>query len=160
MNTPDTNWTPEQAAALQTLRMRWALTLMVIVPLPFIALLLTGSDWLEQMPDSAAQNAMWAAVFVGGGSLLGGLFARNQAYKAAWQGEVIAPDGYIKGNTLFFGAIAIGAAGLFVISVLAGYPSPTFAAAPIFVGLLIFNFPNGRPMEPTPPRLGNDGDAL
>ena len=37
--------------------------------------------------------------------------------------------------------------------------APTFAAAPIIIGLLIFNFPNGRPMKPAPPRL-LDGDGL
>lgn len=102
---------------------------------------------------------MGLAVAIGLAALLAGHFARNQAYKADWKGNVIGPAGYIKGNTLFFAALTIGAIALFGLSTTGGWPAPTFAAAPIVIGLLIFNFPNGRPMQPAPPRL-LDGESL
>ena len=156
---PELPFTPEQTAALRQTRLRWAIALIVTVPLPFIALPITGSGWVEQQPGSDASQSMMYAVLIGIASLLAGHVARNQAYKADWKGEVIGPAGYLKGNTLFFAALTVGALALFALSVLGGWPAPTFTAAPIVIGLLVFNFPNGRPMQPTPPRLG-DGDSL
>lgn len=152
---PDFN--PAQADALRRMRWSWAITLVLTVPLPFIVMLLTGSDWLEQKPDAQARQSLGFAVAVGVGALFIGLFARNQAYKAHWRADIVEPAGYVNGNTYFFLAVLIGAVGVFLISVLAGYPAPTFAAAPIFVGLLAMNFPNGKPMLPAPPRIGEDG---
>ena len=151
---------PEQTTALKQLRLRWLVALLTNAPLPFIALPVTGSDWLEQRPDGAATQAMMFALVVGVASLFIGLFVRNQAYKAHWRGEVVEPAGYLKGNTLFFLAVNTGAAAMFLISVVTGYPAPTFAAAPVFIALLVLNFPNGKPMKPAPPRIGTDGESL
>ena len=150
---------PSQEKALKQIRLRWALALLVNLPLPFIALPIVGGDWVDQQPGGAATNAMMIAVVIGFGAVVLGLFARNQAYKADWKGPVIGPDGYVRGNTYFFAALTGGAVGLFLLSVTGGWPAPTFAAAPIVIGLLIFNFPNGRPMQPAPPR-SLDGDGL
>lgn len=155
---PDSPFSPEQAIALRRLRLRWLVALMTNLPLPFIVLPITGSAWLEQQPGGAASQAMLLAVVLGVGSVLLGLFTRNQVYKANWRGEVISPDGYVKANTLLFAAINCGAYALFVLSVVKSYPAPTFAAAPVYAGLLAFNFPNGRPMQPAPPRIDLDGD--
>jgi vacuolar-type H+-ATPase subunit I/STV1 len=150
---------PKQSEALKQTRQRWAIALLVNLPLPFIALPLVGSDWLEQEPNSVAGRAMMLAVVIGVAALIVGHMARNQAYKSDWKGNVIGPDGYRLGNTYFFAALSAGALGLFVLSITGGWPAPTFTAAPIVIGLLIFNFPNGRPMQPAPPRL-LDGDGL
>ncbi len=133
--------------------------LLVNLPLPFVALPIVGSDWIDQQPGGQAGQSMMLAIVVGLVALVAGHTARNQAYKAHWHGEVIAPAGYVKGNTLFFIALTAGALALFALSVTGGWPAPTFAAAPIIIGLLIFNFPNGRPMQPAPPRL-LDGEEL
>lgn len=151
---------PDQAAALKRLRLRWLAALLTNAPLPFIALPVTGSDWLEQQPGEQATQTMIVAILIGAAMIFGGLFARNQAYKAAWRNDVVEPPGYLKGNTLLFAAINGAAAVLFAISLITGYPAPTFAAAPIFVGLLAMNFPNGRPMKPAAPRIGRDGEGL
>ncbi|MFK7789000.1 MAG: hypothetical protein AB8C95_05815 [Phycisphaeraceae bacterium] len=148
---------PTQASELKHLRIRWAIALLINLPLPFIALPMVGSDWVEQQPGGAATNAMLMAIAIGAAALLLGHFARNQAYKADWKGEVIGPAGYVKGNTYFFAALTAGALALFGLSVTGGWPAPTFAAAPVIIGLLIFNFPNGRPMQPAPPRLDGEG---
>jgi hypothetical protein len=146
-----------QAAALRQLRLRWGVALLINLPLPFVALPIVGSAWIDQEPGGAAGQSMLLAVVVGAACLVAGHIARNQAYKAHWQGDVITPDGYVKGNTAFFVALTAGAFALFGLSVTGGWPAPTFAAAPVVIGLLIFNFPNGRPMQPAPLRP-LDGD--
>ena len=158
MNT-EPSFNPDQAAALRQLRLRWGIALLVNLPLPFVTLPIVGSAWINQQPGSAAGQSMAAAVGIGIVALIVGTFARNQAYKADWKGDVIGPAGYVRGNTLFFAALTGGAIGLFVLSITGAWPAPIIAAAPIIVGLLIFNFPNGRPMKPAPPRL-LDGDGL
>lgn len=154
----ETSFNSTQAAALTQTRLRWAIALVINLPLPFVALPIVGSDWVEQQPGGAATNAMLLAIFIGLVSLGLGHVARNQAYKADWKGEVIGPAGYTKGNTYFFAALTAGALALFGLSVTGGWPAPTFAAAPVVIGLLIFNFPNGRPMQPAPFSL--DGEDL
>lgn len=149
----------EQKTAMQQLRLRWAIALVINLPLPFIAMPIVGSEWLSKEPSGAAGQSMLMAVVLGAAAFLVGHFSRNQAYKADWKGELIGPEGYVKGNTFFFAALTGGAIGLFLLSISGGWPAPTFAAAPIVIGLLIFNYPNGRPMQPAPPRL-LDGDGL
>lgn len=146
-------------AALKQLRRRWLVALAIALPLPFIALPITGAQWIEQAPGSGAGQTMTFATLCGLFAVGGGLFARNQAYKAGWKGDVVSPDAYVKGNTLLFIALLAGAVGLFVISIGTGYPAPTFAAAPVFVALLAMNFPNGKPMRPAPPRIGIDREG-
>ncbi|MEM6259268.1 MAG: hypothetical protein AAGI37_13370, partial [Planctomycetota bacterium] len=159
VNTNQPSFNADQAAALKRLRLRWGVALLINLPLPFITLPIVGSDWINQEPGGAAAQSMMFAILTGIAALILGHVMRNQAYKAHWQGDVISPPGYVQGNTRFFAALTGGALGLFGLSVSGGWPAPTFAAAPILIGLLIFNFPNGRPMRPAPPRL-LDGDSL
>jgi len=149
----------EQKRTLKKVRLRWLIALLTNAPLPFITLPLTGSAWLEQAPPQEAKQAMLVAALLGAAAIIGGLYSRNQAYKAYWRGDVVEPAGYLRGNTLFFVAVNAGAAAMFVISLINAYPAPTFFAAPIFVGLLVFNFPGGKPMLPAPPRIGIDRDG-
>ncbi|MGB0768773.1 MAG: hypothetical protein ACPGYV_13815 [Phycisphaeraceae bacterium] len=146
----------DQAAALKQLRLRWVVALLINLPLPFIALPIVGDEWINQDPGGAAAQAMMFTIFIGIAALITGHMKRNQAYKAHWKGDAITPRGYVQGNTHFFAALTFGAIALFVLSITGGWPAPTFAAAPVIIGLLIFNFPNGKPMLPAPPRL--DGD--
>lgn len=159
MITDEPPFNPDQTASLKQARLRWALAMLINLPLPFIALPITGSDWIDQQPGGAAGQSMGLAVVIGIAALIAGHVARIQAYKADWKADVIGPAGYLKGNTLFFAALTIGALTLFGLSTTGGWPAPTFAAAPIVIGLLAFNFPNGRPMQPAPPKL-LDGDSL
>ena len=143
---------------MKQLRLRWLVALAINLPLPFIALPITGSDWIQQQPGGPAAQAMMTAIVVGGAALIAGLFARSQCYKAHWRGDVVEPAGYLQGNTRFFFAACVAGLALLAISLIARYPAPTFAAAPVLIGLLVFSFPNGRPMRPAPPRIGIDGD--
>lgn len=139
--------------------MRWALAMVICLPLPFIALPIVGSDWVNQQPGSNANQTMMIAIAIGAIALVLGHVSRNQAYKAHWKADVITPTGYLIGNTRFFASVTLGSITLFTLSVLGGWPAPIFAAAPLIIGLLIFNFPNAKPMLPAPPRL-LDGERL
>jgi len=152
-------FTAEQIAALKRVKVYWVTTLLVVLPLPFIALPLTGSAFLEEQPEDGATRITMIALAIGIGALLIGMHLRNQAYKAHWRGDVVEPEGYTAGNRQMFSFIVIAAAGLFALSVLSGYPAPTFASAPILAGLLLINLPNGKPMRPHPPRLSDDAGA-
>lgn len=149
----------DQAKALKQIRLRWGIALLLNLPLPFMALPIVGAAWLEQTPDGIAGKSMGYGVVTLLLAIGCGIVARNQSYKAGWKGDVVTPAAYLKGNTLFFLSLSAGAFGLFLISITGGWPAPTFTAAPIILGLLIFNFPNGQPMKPAPPRM-LDGDTL
>lgn len=153
----DPSFNPDQTAALKQLRLRWMVALLTNAPLPFITLPITGSEWIEQSPGDDATNALLIAALIGFAAVVGGVYSRNQAYKAFWRGSLVEPAGYLKGNTLFFVAVNSAAYALFLISITTGYPAATFAAAPILIALLAMNFPNGKPMRPAPPRIGEDG---
>lgn len=158
MNLDPSNWTVEQSTVLKRLRLRWGLTLIVNAPLPFVALPITGSNWVGQQPGQAAANAMMFSIVFGVAALAIGMFTRNQIYKANWKGEVVSPAGYLKANVIFFIAVTVGAFAIFLLGVLNRYPAPTFAAAPIVIGLLVFNFPTGKPMRPALPRIDVERD--
>lgn len=151
---------PEQQSALKQTRLRWVIALLVNLPLPFIVQPLIAGDWLDKAPSEDNSQVMLYAAVLGVAAVLVGMFTRNQFYKAHWQGEVIRPAGYLKGNTAFLFAVTLGSLGILAMSAFAQYPAPTVAAAPVVFALLVFNFPNGRPMLPAPPRIDLDGDKL
>ncbi|MEM9415611.1 MAG: hypothetical protein AAGA29_09070 [Planctomycetota bacterium] len=143
-----------QDAALQRARSYWWAALMVVIPLPFVILPVTGADWLNVAPGDAFPGGARFTImsFIAAGSLaMLGMFARNQAYKSNWQGDVVTPGGYARGNLYFFAAIVLGAVGIALAGVKVGYPAPSFAAAPVYFGLLLLSKPNGKPMQPHPP---------
>lgn len=149
---------PAQHHALTRARLLWGLTLLVVVPLPFIAGTLTGMAWLSQIPEGPGKAWNMRALVVGLFLLAAGMYGRNQVYKANWRGDAVAPLGYLRGNALLFGMIALAGLLAFGIGVWQGLPTAIYQGAVVLVGLLIFNFPNGRAMRPEPPRLGEDGE--
>ena len=159
MNTNEPPFNPAQAAALKQLRLRWGIALLTNLPLPFIALPIAGSDWINQEPGGAAAQSMGFTIAIGLIALGAGHVLRIQAYKADWKADAIGPGGYVRGNSHFFAVLTAGALAIFTLSVGGAWPAPIFAAAPVLIGLLIFNFPNGKPMRPAPPRL-LDGEEL
>ena len=84
------------------------------------------------------------------------LFVRNQVYKANWVGNAITPDGYFNGNIVLFavmdGVASLALVGLFVTAGHWGFAAVA-AAAILAHGA---NFPTGRPLQPTPPEIGED----
>lgn len=151
-----------QDAALQRAKTYWLAAMIVVVPLPFVVLPMTGSGWLDVAPGDAfpggGRFTVMSLLFAAALAMLG-MFARNQAYKSGWQGEIVTPAGYLRGNLYFFAALAVGAVGLAVAGVKVGYPAPSFAAAPVYFGLLILGRPNGKPMQPHPPTVDNGDDT-
>ena len=154
---------PQTQAALRRVRLYWWAAICTIAPLPFVVLPITGAGWLDVLPQEAYPSAKRFTVMtliLGAALAAAGLLARNQAYKAHWRGDVVTPAGYTRGNGLFFALLASGAVGIALAGAAVGYPAPTFTAAPVYIGLLIFNRPNGRPMQPHTPRFGGDrGDG-
>lgn len=146
-----------QRRFLRKTRGSWFFSMLSQLPLPFILLPLTGTQWIEEQPDAAARQAMFLSLLIGAVAVVAGFFRRNQVYKANWRGDVIQPGGYYRANNQFFLCLSYGALMIALISGLSRYPAPTLAAAPIFAALMVFSFPSGRPMLPAPPRIDNDG---
>ncbi|MFI4859983.1 MAG: hypothetical protein ACIAXF_04795 [Phycisphaerales bacterium JB063] len=151
-----------QDAALQRARSYWLAALFIVVPLPFVILPLTGAAWLNAAPGDAFEGGtrftLMSFLFAGALAMLG-MFARNQAYKSHWQGDIVTPAGYARGNLYFFAGIILGAVGIALAGVRVAYPAPSFAAAPVYFGLLLLSRPNGKPMHPHPPAVRGDDDA-
>lgn len=147
---------PDQHHTLTRVRLIWALALLIVLPLPFIAATLTGTAWLSEVPDGPGKTWNVRAVVLGLVLLASGFYGRNQVYKANWRGDAVTPDGYLRGNALLFGAIALAGLLAFGVGVWQGLPTAIYQGAIVLVGLLVFTFPNGRPMLPEPPRLGED----
>lgn len=146
-----------QRLALRKTRGIWFGALCIQLPMPFIILPATQTEWIEHAPSGEAKQAMVLAAIFGIISLIVGMYRRNQIYKEHWRGDVIQPDGYRRGEMAFLYSLTVGALAIFMTSFLAHYPAPTIAAAPILLGLMFMNFPNGKPMRPAPPRIGEDG---
>lgn len=156
-NDNQNNLTPAQTQALKQTRRRWLIAIATNAPLPFLALPFTGTQWIEEQPGQAAMQALAVALVLGIIGVFGGLFARNQTYKAHWQADAVTPAGYLRGNTIFFIAVNAGAFAVFLAGIITGYPAATFAAAPVFIGLLAMNLPSEKPMLPAAPRIDFDG---
>lgn len=152
-----------QQQALRRTRSYWWAALLVVAPLPFIVLPIVGDAWLTVTPEEAYPGAkrFTLLVFMAGGALaMLGLFARNQAYKRGWQADAVSPSAYALGNGLYFASLALGAVVIALAGVRVGYPAPSFAAAPVYAGLLLLSRPNGRPMSPHPPTISaSPGDS-
>ena len=76
-----------------------------------------------------------------------GYFIRSQVYKANWQGDVVKPLGYARGNIILL-AMLEGTAffGLIGTLIERSFSSLPFVVAVIAMAIQVINFPNGRPM--------------
>ncbi|XAL98524.1 50S ribosome-binding GTPase [Phycisphaeraceae bacterium D3-23] len=116
---------PTQDAALQRARSYWLAALFIVVPLPFLILPMTGAAWLNAAPgDAFPGGTRFTLMSLGFAAALAmlGMFARNQAYKSSWQGDIVTPAGYVRGNLYFFAALVIGAVGIALAGVKTAYP--------------------------------------
>ena len=82
-------------------------------------------------------------------------FIRNQIYKSHWQGNVITPAGYRRGNIIFFAMIDVIMFVAILGTLLSGLLVGLLAAAGAGV-VQVINYPSGGPMRPTPPRFGGE----
>ena len=154
----------DRVGALRTLRILWGAVVGGLVLLGPTALMLRGAG-------GAGGEGEVGAVEEGGGlglvelstpflwSLLGvgvvtGFFLRNQIYKKHWRGLAVSAEGYLMGNVVFF-ALVEGPATVAVIFLFAGASLlPTLLPVLLATGILLLNYPSGRPMQPVEPRLG------
>lgn len=142
----------EQSAVLKRLRV-WAGAGIVFCALqPAAVLLLPGGS--PQQASSAQISANRAAIAAFVISVIIGISRRMQAYKAQWQKDVVTPQGYRKGISWYVGAVVLGHGAATLVGLWVGSLSASFDLSVFAIGLLVFGFPNGKPMLPHPPQLG------
>lgn len=82
------------------------------------------------------------------------LFVRSQIYKANWHEDRVSPIGYGKANYTLILYAGISAMFMAVENTLSGIS--WFWSVLLGICLIVFfaNYPNGKPMKPIAPRLG------
>lgn len=150
---PGPPFNPEQLALIRSLRLWVGAGIACCALLPVAAVLWLGKESLQKASDAQA-TANRAAIGVFVAAVLVGIAARMQSYKAQWQGDVVTPQGYRRGVLRFAGAVVSGYGMATAIGVCVGHPSAAIDLAVFAVGVLVFGFPNGKPMLPHPPQLG------
>ncbi len=142
-----------QASVLKRLRVIAACAIAVCALMPVAAVLVLGKESLQKAGDNqASANRAAIAVFIA--AAVFGIGGRMQAYKANWQGDVVTPAGYQKGILRYVGAVVAGMGIATVIGLWVRHPSASIDLAIFALGLLVFGFPNGKPMLPQLPELG------
>ncbi len=77
-----------------------------------------------------------------------GLFIRNQVYKRHWRENLVAPAGYFTGNLLLLAMLEGVAMFSIVATLIIGRFGWATLPGVIALGLMLVNFPTGRPMQP------------
>lgn len=149
---------PEQTAILKKLRWIAGGCVALVAAAPFVAMPLMGSEVVKASMNKGAtsvqSSANVAAIAVFIAAVVVGWVCRMQAYKAHWQADAVTPAGYAKGITRFVLALVLGVWGCAAIGLWAGYPPALLLAAPAALLLLFLGFPDGKPMLPLKPQLG------
>ena len=133
---------------LITTRILWAALLAGQIGFMFVILVI----W-SQKADSPAQNSEDVAQIIGYIAIAMlvlltpiGYFIRNQVYKANWEGDVVTPLGYMRGNIILL-AMLEGTAFLGLIGTLVqGSFGLPLVPAVVAMAIQVINFPHGRPM--------------
>ena len=83
-----------------------------------------------------------------------GYFLRNQIYKRHWHADAVTPGGYFLGNITLY--VCVDGPALLSLMAIAFTDRLWPALLPPVVSAVIvaLNVPNGAPMQPQPPRLG------
>lgn len=148
---------PSDLAALQrertllTLRVLWGALLAGIGFLFLMMLSLWHKDAVPDSPPRIARGLGYAAVILLVTLVPLGYFIRNQTYKRYWQGDAIAPPGYLGGNLALFVLCSLAASVGLAATLVArthGWHCLTAVPAVVAVAVLVINFPNGRAMVP------------
>ena len=143
---------------LMTTRILWAALLVgQIVFLVVVLVILSrrpggGSD---QASADVGKILGYVAIAMLVGATAVGYFIRNQVYKANWQGNVVTPQGYSRGNIVLLAMLEGVAFFGLVATLVQGSLGLAFAAAAVAMAIQVVNFPHGRPMcEPEVPGRG------
>ncbi|MBB6428920.1 hypothetical protein [Algisphaera agarilytica] len=81
-------------------------------------------------------------------------FIRNQIYKAHWRQDAVSDEGYVQANLIFFALLELPAILGFVSAFIEGRLLPGALPMAVVLGLLLLNYPHGRPKLDASPRLG------
>lgn len=149
---------PTPRHALRSLRIVWAF--MLLGSLAFagvVAFLLLADVYEPPGPPPAGEavsvnlvmSAVCTALLIVG--LAVAMFMRNQIYKRHWREHAVAPQGYIGGNIVVFALLDAVCMFALIVVLITGSPLPAGALFVIAAGLLLANYPDGRPMQPHPP---------
>lgn len=136
--------------ALWVLRALWTLLLLahVVAALMLKRRVVADATAIQGVPYIGIGLGLTVAALT-----LGGFF-RTQQYKAHWRGDAVTPTGYLWGNVPILVMLGFGALstlmGLYIGHAARGWWSLDALA----LVLLAMNYPNGKAMQPTPPRLG------
>lgn len=146
---------PEANRSLKQLRIIWGGMIASVVSICMIAvffILQSGHSPSATMTDQviAWSVGLLAVLIVGSGIVL---FIRMQIYKKHWQGMRVEPQGYVTGNLVVFGFYEVLTMLSLVSIIMNGPAVPLIAIGAMSIGFLFLNFPNGKPMDPTPPEL-------
>jgi hypothetical protein len=103
---------------------------------------------VHPVSDDAAKlfiYASWAMVIA---AVPLGYFLRMQSYKRHWQGDVIAPQGYLVGNLLLWALCEGCSLVTIAFCLLVGSLWPAIAPSLVALSVQVLNYPDGRPMFP------------
>ncbi len=134
--------------ALLSIRIIWAMMLAGQLVFLIVVVTLLGTGFVEGPTDLHP-----VAGYIGLGVLVvaapAAHIARQQVYKANWQGEAISPGGYANGNIVHL-AILEGAAIVNLIAALiSGSWVPGLISALVAMAIQAASYPNGRAMQPS-----------
>lgn len=141
-------------AALVSLRILWGAMVMGLVLLG-VVLALTQNT-LSQTDGPGQVRATYTVVAYAMLVLMVpvGYFVRNQVYKSGWREHAVTPQAYFTGNLILFAVFEGLALAGFLLSALVGFDPVVLIPGAIGFGLLLLNFPTGKPMQPHEPRFG------
>jgi hypothetical protein len=135
-------------AALMILRLHWAAS--VVIPLVFAAVAIFKHESTSTPPLSINLDYVLVGLLVGTGVVaLIGYFARMQIYKRHWQGEAVAPKGYVSGNIVLMALLELPM--MVTLMMLIFMPEQVkvlLVPGALVMLLLLVNFPTGKPMRP------------
>ena len=107
-------------------------------------------------PGSTTIGGLRPAVIALIALLLGtplGYFLRLQIYKRGWEGFAVKPKAYYLGNIVLFLILDVIAVLCLFLGLAASDRAACWSIACVAGLTLAINFPNGKPMEPSEPRL-------
>jgi hypothetical protein len=135
---------------LRTIRIVWGAMLVGIVTITVVLMMTLGQG-------GAVLDLPMRPVFLPMGMLMllvpVGYFFRLQKYKAGWERLAVSQSAYFTGNFVLFALLEATAIVSVLLAVLTVDRQACMVTAAVAFGLLLVNYPNGRPMDPAEPRL-------
>lgn len=146
---------PQQKEVLRRARFFAGAAIGLCVLAPVGTILAVGGESLRHIPSDTQVSANRAGIALFIACSVVGIGLRMQTYKANWQGDLVTPAGYAKAMRRYACAVVAGLLAACAIGLKVGHASAAIDLPIFAIGLLVFGFPNGKPMLPQPPDLGS-----